>query len=439
MIIKCTVNDTIMMIKSCVIVLRGGSTILRRVGIKDIVDLTLLQDIQDNFSDVTKMAVITVDFKGEPITQHSNFTKFCQRFRENDQCKRICYKSDAHGGVEAARSQKPFIYKCHAGLVDFAVPLLFEGQYLGSILAGQVKVKDGEYSNAIAYDQATIKERFHDPELKQYYDEIEAVSVQEIESAAKLMYIMANYIVEQAFNQRIQEELNEKNNKLIGEMAMRVTLEKNLRESELQLLQSQVNPHFLFNVLNTINSLAMIEKAKRTSNMIYSLSDMLRYTIQNKMHYMVTLAEEIDYNDKYLQIQNVRLGNKIDIQIRIDPSLNELKVPFMIIQPLVSNAIDHGLFEMDESGKLNVYSREDQENAYIIVEDNGRGISKETIRAIQNGNYKSKTNRSTGTGLITLEKRLIHRFGEQYRLQIESKLDVGTKITVKIPKEQNYA
>ncbi|MBF4695937.1 sensor histidine kinase [Fusibacter ferrireducens] len=401
--------------------------------------MALLQDIQDNFSDVTKMAVITVDFKGEPITQHSNFTKFCQKFRENDQCKRICYKSDAHGGVEAARSQKPFIYKCHTGLVDFAVPLLFEGQYLGSILGGQVKVKDGEYANAIPYDQSIVDERLTDTELRQFYDEIEAVTVQEVESAAKLMYIMANYIVEQAFNQRIQEELNEKNNKLIGEMAMRVTLEKNLRESELQLLQSQVNPHFLFNVLNTINSLAMIEKAKNTSDMIYSLSDMLRYTIQNKMHYMVTLAEEIDYNDKYLQIQNVRLGNKIDIQIRIDAALNDLKVPFMIIQPLVANAIDHGLFEMDACGKLNVYSKEDQQNAYIIVEDNGRGIPKETIKAIQEGNYKSKTNKSTGTGLITLEKRLIHRFGEQYRLQIESRLNMGTKITVKIPKEQSYA
>lgn len=411
------------------------SKIIRNVGIKDIVDIDLLQEIQDNFSDVTKMAVVAVDFKGEPITSCSNFTRFCNKFREDDLCRKICYKSDAHGGVEAASSQKPYIYRCHTGLVDFAVPILFEGQYLGSILAGQVKVEGESYTNTISYDHNIIEERFKDPELKHYYDEIETVTEHEVESAAKLMYVMANYIIEQAFNQRIQDELNEKNNKLISEMAMRVTLEKNLRESELQLLQSQLNPHFLFNVLNTINSLAMIEKAKSTSDMIYALSDMLRYTIQNKMHYMVTLAEEMDYNNKYLQIQNIRLGEKIDIHINVDSRLNNLKVPFMILQPLVSNAIDHGLFEMDEQGKLYVYSKEDLENAYIIVEDNGKGISKDVIKAISDGTYKPPTSTSTGTSLITLDKRLIHRFGEHYRLQIESKLDKGTKITVKIPKE----
>jgi len=250
------------------------------------------------------------------------------------------------------------------------------------------------------------------------------------------MYIMSNYIVEQAFNQMMQEELNEKNNRLIKEMEVRMALEKNLRESELQLLQSQVNPHFLFNVLNTINSLAMIEKANKTSEMIYSLSEMLRYTIKNKMHYMVTLEQEIDYNNKYLQIQKVRLGDQIEFTININEDLFELKVPFMIIQPLVSNAINHGLFDKGAGGKLSIISEDDEDNAYIIVEDNGKGIPKDTIRSIQSGTYESKTSRSTGTGLITVEKRLIHRYGEKYRLLIESEPNKGTKITVKIPKEQ---
>jgi two-component system sensor histidine kinase YesM len=170
--------------------------------------------------------------------------------------------------------------------------------------------------------------------------------------------------------------------------------------------------------------------------MIYSLSEMLRYTIKNKMHYMVTLEQEIDYNNKYLQIQKVRLGEQIEFIININKDLFDLKVPFMIIQPLVSNAINHGLFDKGAGGKLSIISEDDDDNAYIIVEDNGKGIPKDTIRSIQSGTYESKTSRSTGTGLITVEKRLIHRYGEKYRLLIESEMNKGTKITVKIPKEQ---
>lgn len=409
---------------------------IKRIGLKDIVDVNLLQEIQDNFSQVTKLAAVTVDYKGEPVTKYSNFTRFCQKFREQEICKNICFRSDAHGGVEAARSQKPYIYTCHAGLVDFAIPIVFEGQFLGSILVGQVKISDYNYKKTLPYDQEQVEERFKDPELQAYYDEVVTISRHELEGASNLMYIMSNYIVEQAFNQLMQEELNEKNSRLIKEMEVRMALEKNLRESELQLLQSQVNPHFLFNVLNTINSLAMIEKANKTSEMIYSLSEMLRYTIKNKMHYMVSMAQEIDYNNKYLQIQKVRLGDQIEFTIDIDEALNELKVPFMIIQPLVSNAINHGLFEKGSGGKLSITSKEDEENAYIIVEDNGKGIQKDTIRAIKNGTYESKTSRSTGTGLTNVEKRLIHRYGERYRLEIESELGKWTRITVKIPKEQ---
>lgn len=409
---------------------------MENIGIRDIVDIEQLQELQDNFAEVTRLAVVAVDYKGDPITAYSNFTKFCSKFREDGRCRRMCFKSDAHGGVEAARTQKPHIYRCHTGLVDFAVPILFEGQYLGSILAGQVKVHDNRYRPIVSVDDGFIEAQLAaDPELKRHYDAIEVMTAQEVESAAKLMYVVANHIVEQAFNRRIQEVLVDKNSQLLAEMERRMSLEKNLKESELKLLQSQVNPHFLFNVLNTINSLAVIEEAGETSKMIYALSDMLRYTIQNKMHYMVTLEEELDYNNKYLQIQKTRLGDRIDITIDIDPNLKHLKVPFMFIQPIVSNAIEHGLFEMTQGAALKVSSKSDVDNAYIIVEDNGKGIPKAVINQIMAGTYKPSKTGSAGTGLTTVDRRFVHRFGDAYHLKIESPLNRGTRVTVKIPKD----
>jgi len=395
----------------------------------------VLENIIEKFSKATKIAAVVVDFKGEPITKYTGFSHFCTEFRKNDNCRNACFKSDAHGGVEAARSGKPYIYTCHSGLVDFAVPIIFEGQYLGAIMAGQVKLLDAFYERALEIRDPQIIEVLKDPVIQKLYDQVPTIRVRELEAAAELLYFMANYIVSQGFNQRVQEELNRKNERLLFEMDARMKLEKSLQESELKLLQSQVNPHFLFNVLNTINSLAMIETAPKTSEMVHSLSEMLRYTIKNKIHYLVTIEQELSYTENYMNIQKIRLNNRIDFIIDVPEKFAHLKIPFMIVQPLVSNAINHGLFESGKKGTISVTGYEDDENVYILVADDGVGMSKEKVKEIQSGTYTSDgKNASTGIGLSNADKRLIHRFGQNYRLTIESQENVGTKVTIKLPK-----
>ena len=102
--------------------------------------MNILQKIQDAFAESTGFAAITVDFRGKPITEYSNFSPFCKLVRNHPQFVEICYKCDAFGGLEAARKGTSHIYRCHAGLVDFAVPIMVKGQYLGSMMVGQVKV-----------------------------------------------------------------------------------------------------------------------------------------------------------------------------------------------------------------------------------------------------------------------------------------------------------
>lgn len=388
----------------------------------------------EKFSEATRIAVVAVDFKGEPITGYFGFTDYCLELRKNKACLNTCFRSDAHGGVESARSGKPSIYTCYSGLVDFAVPIIFDGQFLGSILAGQVKMEKKVYPVAMETKDPEVLQVLNCPKLREMYEKVPTVNSKELEAAADLLQLIATYIVTQGFNKRVQDELNEKNTKLISEMEVRVALEKNLRESELKLLQSQVNPHFLFNVLNTINSLAMIENAPKTSEMVYSLSDMLRYTIKNKMHNLVSLEQELDYTQKYLNIQQTRLNDRIKFEIDVPEKYSSVKIPFMIIQPTVSNAINHGLFNKSDNAVLKICAREDKNNVYLDVEDNGIGMKAETIRKIKEGAYEGNGQGSTGIGLMNADKRLVHRFGNQYRLGIESTIGKGTKITIKLPK-----
>lgn len=410
---------------------------MKGISLKDIIDVETLQKIQDNFSAVTKLAAVTVDFKGEPITKYSNFTNFCTRFREVGACKEHCYQSDAFGGIKAARSGKPAIYRCHAGLYDMAVPIIFEGQFLGSILAGQVHMEEG--SESYPGNDSVISKEAEDflatEEAKNLLSDILVTTDEHMMNSANLLSIMGNYVVKNGFAEYIQNELNEKNQKLINEMKVRMSLEKSLSDAELKVLKSQVNPHFLFNALNTISNLSIIEKADKTTEVIYFLSDMLRYTIRHEIENLVTIEQELDYVKKYLRIQQIRMGHKLDFSINVDPEILKLKMPFMILQPIVNNAIDHGIYSVD-NGIIRIYSEDMGKDILLTIEDNGVGMEKKKIEEILSGKYDSgQDTSSNGIGLLNSDKRLIHQFGSGYRLKIESEVNQGTKISIKIPRQ----
>ena len=112
------------------------------IYIEDVVDVKELQTLQDNWAKATDLAFVTVDCNGTPITKQSNFTPFCKRLRELDAFREKCYYCDACGGRKARRIGKAYVYICHAGLIDFAIPIMIKGQYVGAFLAGQVTSTD---------------------------------------------------------------------------------------------------------------------------------------------------------------------------------------------------------------------------------------------------------------------------------------------------------
>ncbi|SKC91808.1 sensor histidine kinase [Maledivibacter halophilus] len=404
--------------------------------LSEVIDIDVLQNIQDSFANATGLGVVAVDYKGVPVTEYSNFSNFCRLIRRNCKCKERCFYSDAHGGLEAARDGRPHIYICHAGLVDFAIPIIVKGQYLGSIMAGQIKVKDKRYiEDKSMKDTIDIWEK--NPEILEAYEKVPSISYKNVSAAADMMHIVANHIVEKGLASIYQDELNKKNMELLKETKIRSELEKALKNAELKALQSQLNPHFLFNVLNTIGRLALLEGAVKTEELVYFFSEMLRYTLK-KSTKMVTLEDALSYIKKYLSIQKIRFPDRLDYSIDVPEDVLDMKLPFMTLQPFVENAVNHGIEPKKEGGFVNIIGKILREDLLIKIEDNGIGMNENQVKMIlqETEEYDIRST-STGIGIKNVNNMLINCFGEEYGVKIISKKNKGTTVKIKIPRINN--
>ncbi len=168
-------------------------------------------------------------------------------------------------------------------------------------------------------------------------------------------------------------------------------------EAEMKLLQSQINPHFLYNSLNSIASLAKID-AEKTQKMAYSLSDLFKYSINRKDKKTNTIKDEIEMVTSYLEIEKIRFGNRLQFDLDLEKSIEKSEIPLFLIQPLVENAIKHGISKVIENGKIELKIEKKEKNIHISVSDNGpdfpegliSGHGLQTVYDLLRLNYKNK-------------------------------------------------
>lgn len=187
-------------------------------------------------------------------------------------------------------------------------------------------------------------------------------------------------------------------------------------EAELQALQAKINPHFLFNTLNSIASL-IAENPKAAEATVEKLSELFRYSLKNAENSTVTLGEELEIVRTYLEIEKVRFGDRLDYDISCDDSLRDIKLPALLIQPLVENSIKHGIAKETKGGRIRVSARRIGETYTIVVNDSGKGFE--------------HVNGASGFGLRSVEERLRLRYGEAASLRIGR--NDYTEITITIP------
>ena len=228
------------------------------------------------------------------------------------------------------------------------------------------------------------------------------------------------------------EENNRMESALHRQAVERLELERNLEHTRLEMLKSQVNPHFLFNTLNMISCMARLEDAESTDRMILSLSGLFRYNLRTKEQ-EVTLEQELEALDDYIHIQQTRFDGRIAYkkQILVDP--RQVRIPSFTLQPIVENAFIHGLSSREEGGRifLRIWQRENM--LHVSVADNGRGMDEQALAELHRRSRESEqTGRGIGLGNITRRISMLYPCGGLY---IHSRPGRGTVIQMEIPQK----
>ena len=205
-------------------------------------------------------------------------------------------------------------------------------------------------------------------------------------------------------------------------------LQAELAQAQLQALRMQVNPHFLFNTLNAIAVLVRGGETSKAGRTLRLLSDMLRATFKGADVQMAPLREEIDLVERYLEIEEIRFGDRLRVEIEVDPDVSEVPVPYLLLQPLVENAVRHGIAPHAEAGVVRVSARptttQGQKGVELVVADSGPGFPKDP---------KTLLAESEGVGLANTKRRLETLYGDAHTLELGTAAEGGARVTLQLP------
>lgn len=206
--------------------------------------------------------------------------------------------------------------------------------------------------------------------------------------------------------------------------------EKHLDDARLEVLKSQVNPHFLFNTLNMISCMAKLEDADTTDRMIISLSNLFRYNLRT-VEQEVYLEQELEVLDDYIYIQQMRFDNRIQYHKKIQVDETVVKIPSFTLQPIVENAFIHGLSNTEQGGEIVLHAWMEDMNLMLSITDNGSGMSEDRLEEVRQ-DLKQGQGLGRGIGIGNISRR-IHMLYETGRFEIDSEENKGTVVTITIP------
>lgn len=380
--------------------------------------LKLMQPVLDSLGKMQDLWLKFADTSGEYIltSQSVGPCEFCAYIRSTDNGLNRCRQSAKQSVEKSLKKGGPVRSRCFAGLSNITVPVMIGGRCLGALLAGQIK-EQHLYEN-IRLNIPKIAESLDldQDKLLHYFDLIPLWSEKRVDLITRSLDAFSNCFIEIGVTAAKKE---------------RTELEKSLKEMELKALKNQINPHFLFNTLNTIEILSMMEGASQTPKIVHSLAQLFRHNLYADSD-MVSIRQEINSVDSYLTIQKCRFGDRLRVTNRIPPNLMELCIPVLTLQPLVENAVIHGVEPLEKKGALKLDGRVEAEDVILQVVDNGIGITAEKLVQLQQqlSRLDSEANK---IGLINVQKRCRLHFGPEYGISLDSTAGKGTTVTMKVP------
>ncbi|BBF42465.1 two-component sensor histidine kinase [Lachnospiraceae bacterium KM106-2] len=393
-----------------------------------------LEEVQKKIAKATGLAFITVDYKGEPVTESTCFTKFCQTIRKNDKTIGCCKASDAFGGIQAAVSQKPSIYFCPCGLLEVAIPIVVKGHYLGGFIGGQIRCEDAP--DTVSRLKNVMGQNLELPNelIKQgYFNDIQQLTYERFRDISDLISLIINQLSEKELSKKMQKEYLQKEIQKADRENKRLALENKLKSTEIAELMEQLNPYFLVNTLTSISNLATIEDAERTNEMLVMFAAYMKENLTNKKKFR-TISEELTNVESYLKMEKIRYGEKLTYSIQIPEKMGMQKIPTHILLSFVEFAIFYGIAMKKSNGTVSIEGTYDRDDVVITIADDGPGMTDAELEqhfARYKGGFEGD---SITLGVSNARQRMIALFGEKYDISIDVVPEKGRKITICYPK-----
>ncbi|MDO4541657.1 MAG: histidine kinase, partial [Bacillota bacterium] len=376
-----------------------------------------VREWQDSFRDFSGLSLVLVDKEGLPVSNAGGFFDCTGRCAElsgilDDKPLDIPLQDI----TADSEYQVAFAYRCRCGLMEISYPLIGENGQIGAMLCGHFLLEEDM--------------RFIDRDDL----DIPVLSKERCEGLCNFLAIIGRKIVDLIDNTLGRQHLEGQQETFVNFMKKQHMLEEKLKEAELSALQNQVNPHFLFNSLNTIARVAAVEGDKYTESLVSALARLMRYSLY-QVRSIVTLEEEVKTVRDYLKIQEARFRDRMSHRIDVESSILNAKMPCMILQPLVENACQHGLEPCRRGGIVSIQGWIENKQVFLEVSDNGAGMSEE----LQKNIFKLEDIQSTkggqvsGLGLNNVLSRLQHHFGSDCAWDISSAINKGTTLQLSFP------
>ena len=405
---------------------------VNEISIYDLVRKGILDEIQEKLHKVTGMAFVTVDYRGEPVNKMSGFTEFCSCRRKYSCYEKSCCLSDAFGGATAAISNEPYVYKCPSGLVDIAIPIIIDHQYMGAMLGGQVRCEETEGLDDFGKRFSDGLDWKKDKEMCEKFEKVPIMPLSRVKEIAELAFLYVRQMCEKESALLEKKGYERKRVHLMAESKRVKEKEKRMEEMVLAQKKDQMNPHFMLNILNVVSSLACIEDAEQTGRMVELFIRMIKYQMKPD-DVLVSLAEELDNVECYLEIQKLRFEDKMNYEIIKGEDLEEQMILPKTLLPFVENAVSHGILARRGKGNIRLLCYVEQGDCMITVEDEGSGFTVQQLNKVYEPFQGHYENSRVGSDIYMTRQRLMKKYGPQYDIKLSPNGDEGTRILVRIP------
>lgn len=387
--------------------------------ISEQVNIEQIQAIQDKCSKAMGLAFVTVDYRGRPITKYSGFTDHCALGRELQGFSEMCEQCDAHGGLHAAITGQPYIYRCHADLVDFAVPLILDDNYLGSVMGGQVRLTDAEEREL---EHILPQANWNKNEaMAKAYGQLREMTYDKLLASVQVVRDMILYALQDQRAQNAQEGEQEAAEE-------RTARDQSVRLQDHGALRQQESSDQFFFVMNLITQLAYQEGADRTGAVALDFADIIRYTSDSDRK-LSSLGEELNYTEAFLRIQKAWWGEMLNFSLSVPRQYWGINCPFLIFRPIIDITLQSFKSE-DNQRKIDIFAEENGKDLLVLIQANTESAGPEEMEN-RADEYLARENSS----LRDLNRSLKRVMGKRCDLSISRRGDgqPGYAIRLRLP------